>query len=178
MEDKKYAVVLRYEGIQPEDMQGIARHGSREAGDLGHIDPTKPAPKLLIGSENWVGRALAEIELMTWEGYAAEMVDLRASIEQLAMSTIQHQSADIGRFAQVMKVADLSFDELFKTYVGKNVLNFFRQDHGYKEGSYIKLWNGREDNEYLAEILSGLDADSPGFSDEVYRQLDQAYPKG
>ncbi len=76
MEDKKYAVVLRYEGIQPEDMQGIARHGSREAGDLGHIDNTKPAPKLLIGSENWVGRALAEIELMTWEGYAAEMVDL------------------------------------------------------------------------------------------------------
>jgi C_GCAxxG_C_C family probable redox protein len=114
------------------------------------------------------------------EGLAqpAEMVDLRASIEQLAMSTIQHQSADIGRFAQVMKVADLSFDELFKTYVGKNVLNFFRQDHGYKEGSYIKLWNGREDNEYLAEILSGLDADSPGFSDDVYRQLDQAYPKG
>ncbi|MEJ1992313.1 MAG: Pre (Mob) type recombination enzyme, partial [Maritimibacter sp.] len=61
---------------QPEDMQGIARHGSREAGDLGHIDSTKPAPKLLIGSENWVGSALAEIELMTWEGYAAELVDL------------------------------------------------------------------------------------------------------
>ncbi len=105
-------------------------------------------------------------------------IDFRSSIEHLAMASIQHQSADIGRFAEVMKAADLGFDELFKTYVGKNVLNFFRQDHGYKEGSYIKLWNGREDNEYLADILASLDADNAGFSEEVYRRLEQAYPAG
>lgn len=102
--------------------------------------------------------------------------DLRGAIEHLAMASIQHQSADIGRFAEVMKAADLGFDELFKTYVGKNVLNIFRQDHGYKEGSYVKIWQGREDNEHLADILSGLDADSDDFSDQVYRQLAQAYP--
>jgi C_GCAxxG_C_C family probable redox protein len=105
-------------------------------------------------------------------------IDFRSSIEHLAMASIQHQSADIGRFAEVMKAADLGFDELFKTYVGKNVLNFFRQDHGYKEGSYVKIWEGREDNEHLAEILARLDADSPGFSDQVYRELKQAYPAG
>jgi C_GCAxxG_C_C family probable redox protein len=103
-------------------------------------------------------------------------VDFRSSIEELAMASIKYQSADIGRFAQVMRAANLSFDELFKTYVGKNVLNFFRQDHGYKEGSYIKIWDGREDNEYLAEILGSLDADSLDFSDEVYRRLASAYP--
>ena len=103
-------------------------------------------------------------------------MDFRESIEQLAMSTIQTQSADIGRFATVMRAADLGFDELFKTYVGKNVLNFFRQDHGYKDGSYHKIWQGREDNEHLADILASLDADSPGFSDEVYRRLQSAYP--
>ncbi len=103
-------------------------------------------------------------------------VDLRSSIEHLAMASIQHQSADIGRFAEVMKAADLGFDALFKTYVGKNVLNFFRQDHGYKEGSYIKTWDGREDNEHLADILASLDADSPAFSKEVYQLLQQAYP--
>jgi hypothetical protein len=111
-------------------------------------------------------------------GQAAEVGDLRTSIEQLAMASIQKQSADIGRFATVMRAAELDFDELFKTYVGKNVLNFFRQDHGYKEGSYIKLWNGREDNEYLAEILADLDAESAEFGDEVYRRLQQAYPGG
>jgi hypothetical protein len=105
-------------------------------------------------------------------------MDFRESIEQLAMSTIQTQSADIGRFATLMRAADLGFDELFKTYVGKNVLNFFRQDHGYKDGSYHKIWQGREDNEHLADILASLDADSAGFSDEVYRRLQSAYPSG
>ncbi|WP_316368411.1 C-GCAxxG-C-C family (seleno)protein [Candidatus Thiodiazotropha sp. CDECU1] len=109
-------------------------------------------------------------------GEPSEAVDFRTSIEQLAMASIQTQSADISHFAAVMQAAELGFDELFKTYVGKNVLNFFRQDHGYKEGSYIKLWNGREDNEHLADILANLDASSSGFSDEVYRQLEQAYP--
>jgi C_GCAxxG_C_C family probable redox protein len=109
-------------------------------------------------------------------GEPSEVVDFRTSIEQLAMASIQTQSADISHFAAVMQAAELDFDELFKTYVGKNVLNFFRQDHGYKEGSYIKMWNGREDNEYLAEILAKLDANSTAFSDEVYRQLEQAYP--
>jgi C_GCAxxG_C_C family probable redox protein len=108
--------------------------------------------------------------------HQAAEVDFRSSIEHLAMASIQNQSADIARFAEVMQAADLGFDELFKTYVGKNVLNFFRQDHGYKVGSYIKLWNGREDNEHLADILGQLDADSADFSDEVYRQLEQAYP--
>jgi dimeric dUTPase (all-alpha-NTP-PPase superfamily) len=105
-----------------------------------------------------------------------EAADFRSAIEQLAMVSIHSQAADIGRFAAVMRAAELSFEELFKTYMGKNVLNFFRQDHGYKEGSYIKTWNGREDNEYLAEILAKLDANSPEFSNEVYRQLEQAYP--
>ncbi|MEW8240865.1 MAG: C-GCAxxG-C-C family (seleno)protein [Candidatus Thiodiazotropha sp.] len=103
-------------------------------------------------------------------------VDFRTSIEQLAMASIQTQAADISHFAAVMRAAELGFDELFKTYVGKNVLNFFRQDHGYKDGSYIKVWNGREDNEHLAEILAELDADSTDFSDQVYRRLEQAYP--
>lgn len=106
----------------------------------------------------------------------SEPVDIRTSIEQMAMASIKTESADIGHFATMMQAAELSFDELFKTYVGKNVLNFFRQDHGYKEGSYIKTWNGREDNEYLADILTNLDPNSPKFSDEVYRQLEKAYP--
>ena len=75
-----------------------------------------------------------------------------------------------------MQLADLPFDELFRMYVGKNVLNFFRQDHGYKDGSYIKVWDGREDNEHLAEILPSLDPDESGFADRVYEQLLAAYP--
>lgn len=47
----------------------------------------------------------------------------------------------------------LNLESLYKIYIGKNVLNAFRQDNGYKEGKYKKNWNGKEDNEILNEIL-------------------------
>lgn len=34
----------------------------------------------------------------------------------------------------------MDLDELYKLYKLKNVLNEFRQDHGYKEGTYVKNW--------------------------------------
>ncbi|RDH86534.1 MAG: dUTP diphosphatase [endosymbiont of Seepiophila jonesi] len=108
----------------------------------------------------------------------AEGDDFRESIEQMAQETIRTQSVDITLFAAMMGLGEMNFDHLFKTYVGKNVLNFFRQDHGYKEGSYIKIWNGREDNEYLAEILSELDPDSASFSEALYQRLEHVYPAG
>jgi hypothetical protein len=39
----------------------------------------------------------------------------------------------------------------------------FRQDKGYKSGLYKKVWNGREDNEYLVAIIHTLDASSVDF---------------
>ena len=52
----------------------------------------------------------------------------------------------------------------------------FRQDKGYKEGTYQKIWNGREDNEYLVEIIGSLDSSRSEFKDEVYAALESAYP--
>jgi len=70
----------------------------------------------------------------------------------------------------------MDFDQLYRTYVGKNVLNFFRQDHGYKDGSYVKTWHGREDNEHLAELLIALDSNSADFREAVYQGLKARYP--
>ena len=74
-----------------------------------------------------------------------------------------------------MRASDLSFDQLYRMYVGKNVLNFFRQDHGYKDGSYVKVWDGREDNEHLSDILSRLDAVMRACG-AVYEGLSDSYP--
>ena len=106
----------------------------------------------------------------------AEALDTPQAIESLAGVTLQTQAANVPVFASLMQSADMSFDELFRMYVGKNVLNFFRQDHGYKDGSYIKVWDGREDNEHLAAILLSLDPDVADFSEQVYAQLAAAYP--
>ena len=75
-----------------------------------------------------------------------------------------------------MTDCEISWTELYCQYVGKNVLNMFRQDKGYKEGTYQKIWNGREDNEYLVEIIGSLDSSRSEFKDEVYAALESAYP--
>ena len=59
--------------------------------------------------------------------------------------------------------------------MGKNVLNFFRQDNGYQDGSYRKLWAGKEDNEHLVEVVAELDHTSPLFKDDLYQALEQRY---
>ena len=82
---------------------------------------------------------------------------------------------EIPVFASIMTDCQLSWTELFLQYVGKNVLNFFRQDNGYKEGTYRKVWSGREDNEVLIEIIQSLDACQSDFKDEIYASLKTAY---
>lgn len=103
--------------------------------------------------------------------------DIRKTIECLALVTLTDQGAHFTFIAGIMKYLDMSFDELYQIYVGKNVLNMFRQDNGYKQGTYKKEWQGREDNEYLADILDTLDSDSPSFKEDVYAALAQAYPE-
>ncbi|MGS2719853.1 dUTP diphosphatase [Paraglaciecola aestuariivivens] len=83
---------------------------------------------------------------------------------------------DVPLFLQIVEQAEMTSDELYRQYVGKNVLNFFRQDHGYKEGTYIKIWQDREDNEHLVEVLDSLDIALADYSDQVYAGLKLRYP--
>lgn len=97
-------------------------------------------------------------------------------VERFAGQVLTTRAFDAEGFVRMMAGAGLSFTQLFKAYVGKNVLNIFRQDHGYKSGSYIKIWAQREDNEHLVEVLESADVDSQSFKEEVYAGLKQRYP--
>ncbi len=101
--------------------------------------------------------------------------DIRLAIEKLAVKILQHQDAQIEAFVELMASVSLSLDDLYRGYVGKNVLNLFRQDHGYKEGSYQKVWNGREDNHYLVEEAAALDSASESFQQDLYAALQRHY---
>lgn len=73
-------------------------------------------------------------------------------------------------FEALLVGTGLTWDALRHMYVGKNVLNKFRQDHGYKLGTYEKMWHGVEDNVYLERILAAqpsLSADD--LRDELWR---------
>ncbi len=78
----------------------------------------------------------------------------------------------IEHFFTLAKMSGLDIGTLYRLYVGKNILNQFRQDHGYKDGSYIKLWNGVEDNVIMKDIWE-IDGDiAPEF---LYEKLEYRY---
>ena len=105
-----------------------------------------------------------------------ESKNIHVATEALALDCLRTKYFSVTLFAQLMAVCDLGFDDLYRHYIGKNILNFFRQDHGYKEGSYIKMWGGREDNEHLLDILGSIDCSSEHFPENVYSSLSQRYP--
>ena len=98
--------------------------------------------------------------------------------ELMALALIKGDSAELQRllaeqFFAACDAAGLGFDELYRLYIGKNALNQFRQQHGYKEGKYKKVWDGQEDNEVLQEIL----AQRPDISySELLKELERRYP--
>nr|WP_324258892.1 dUTP diphosphatase [Cellvibrio fontiphilus] len=103
---------------------------------------------------------------------ATDEQDFRLDLEKFAAATLGDCQFHLVLFARLMAGVGMSFDQLYRGYVGKNVLNFFRQDHGYKDGSYRKHWHdGREDNEHLVEVVLTLDATKAEFKDELYRAL-------
>lgn len=84
---------------------------------------------------------------------------------------------NLALFESVLIDCGMDWADLFKQYVGKNVLNVFRQDHGYKTGSYLKIWEGREDNEHLIEALNEIDLASDDVRVTLYQSLKARYTK-
>ncbi len=119
--------------------------------------------------------AIADEIVAQLEAHQPSGLDVREATEALALHSLQTQGFSPALFFDLMLAAELDFDGLYRAYVGKNVLNFFRQDHGYKEGTYVKNWAGREDNEHLVELQASLDATAPDFADNVYAALAQRY---
>lgn len=103
--------------------------------------------------------------------------DFKIALEGLASAAVTNKEFDALALADCMRLMAMDLDELFRQYVGKNTLNFFRQDHGYKEGSYIKIWHGEEDNEVLANLVTTLDTTADDFQQQLYSELKAKYPK-
>jgi dimeric dUTPase (all-alpha-NTP-PPase superfamily) len=73
----------------------------------------------------------------------------------------------------LFKLADyfgMDLDQVYALYIKKNVLNIFRQNHGYADGTYIKIWDDREDNYWIDELF-----DSDDTYDILMRKLEKKY---
>lgn len=97
------------------------------------------------------------------------------TLEVFAADTLSNKDFSIDKFAVLMQATNMTFTDLYTGYVGKNVLNFFRQDHGYQDGSYQKVWNGLEDNEHLVEVVQTIDTTAENFKEALYDALSARY---
>lgn len=118
----------------------------------------------------------AQTMLAHLDSGACAEADFRTNVDALALQALTGRNLDMPAFLALLEAAGTGFDDLYRIYVGKNVLNRFRQDHGYKEGSYVKNWSGREDNEHLAELAAAMEAEGETFESELYEALEQRYP--
>lgn len=78
-------------------------------------------------------------------------------------------------FARILSYLGMSFEQLYKKYIGKNLLNSFRWANGYKEGIYVKDWGGEEDNEFLTRTLEGTDLIGPELEQYISSSLERRY---
>ena len=99
-----------------------------------------------------------------------------AKVESLIRLAISEDELDIeqliSEFFDLVVMSGLDLESLYRLYVGKNILNQFRQDNGYKDGTYIKVWNGEEDNVVMTRIWKENGDIKP---DQLYKELVKAY---
>lgn len=115
--------------------------------------------------------------------YAAPMgygfIDIRSQdvpgLVGVIAASAAADSVHMTAFSLLMEKVGLSWEKLDRLYRAKNVLNLFRQDHGYQDGTYIKVWHGKEDNEVVADLLEAKpDATLEQLSNKlesIYSQL-------
>jgi hypothetical protein len=94
------------------------------------------------------------------------------NLENLIRETINDEINLSTFFLILFSIEGFKMDDVYKLYLGKNCLNEFRQNHGYKDGTYIKLWNNKEDNVYMQNILEKNNNIS---FDELYNELETIY---
>lgn len=106
----------------------------------------------------------------------ADAYEIIAMVERMMFDVLKSEGFDldalINDFFTMALHCGVNLQELYMLYIGKNILNRFRQDNGYKEGSYIKVWNGSEDNVVMLSLMAA----NPAFgAEELYAALSGAY---
>jgi len=75
-------------------------------------------------------------------------------------------------FFKLLASVGMSFEDLYKQYIVKNTLNTFRQNNGYKQGTYVKEINGSEDNIHIMGMVTNNPSITP---DELYEEYQLFY---
>lgn len=119
------------------------------------------------GDINWATESLMDSATMVMPGGVSTTTNLDRLVASAAQGMVNMKS-----FVGLMNDFKLSWDDLYTTYIGKNVLNTFRQDNGYKDGTYQKIWDGKEDNVCLDTLMKLRPDATP---EQLMAKLGQVY---
>lgn len=99
--------------------------------------------------------------------------------EKLAMYSADDKPS-LFQVSQVIKYAGFNLENMFKEYVIKNTLNGFRQENGYKDGSYVKQWTWfgatAEDNLVVGSLAEHILLDED-FGSNLKEAMENEYRK-
>ena len=128
---------------------------------------------VIYGLDNAIEKAIDDIAYISQQAdELIDGVDKLFFLEELMKLSVNGELPFRTFLQAIRKVDDFSMEDVYQLYIGKNCLNKFRQDHGYKDGTYIKMWYGKEDNVYMQRAL---DENSDLDFDGLYEQLKQLY---
>jgi dimeric dUTPase (all-alpha-NTP-PPase superfamily) len=96
-------------------------------------------------------------------------------IETLALSALMGRTFPYTTFFELCVLLDFPLSELYKLYIGKQILNRFRNDNGYTKGTYKKNWDGKEDNKYLYQYCDRYSDDLTDFETDLYEYFTEIY---
>ncbi len=91
----------------------------------------------------------------------------------LAVSVIMDSVIPFGNFISLCAYCQMDFAQLYRLYIAKHMLNKFRQNNGYKIGTYIKVWDGQDDTDHLIELANKLGTDFTAL--RLYQCLEFRY---
>lgn len=101
--------------------------------------------------------------------------DVQDCAELFAYKTLSDHKFHLEPFIALCSTLNMNIEQIYKLYMGKNILNRFRQDNGYKEKKYTKIWNGQEDNVYLMHVIDQLMLTDDNFEEIIYDALTEKY---
>ncbi len=98
-----------------------------------------------------------------------------AAIIEALIHTCSTESFSIPLFCDILRSLDISVEDLYSRYVGKNALNTLRQVNGFNQGDYREKWGIHSDNHHLTEILLSVGVETNNFRQMIYDLLSERY---
>lgn len=134
---------------------------------------------------DWVQGTLPILETEQVVPYVKDRIKALLSYAGGVRAIADHKDRAINALADLYRLTifgcGMSFREMTTLYLAKSVLNQFRQDHGYREKKYTKIWaksekhGDIEDNIVMARWISQQDKNPS--QDAIREMLETTYTK-